>query len=104
MLGHCPEGKRSENAQEGGDRRTAHEQEARGEGEVDRDVLADAEREQNAGGCAGADDGAAGSDRTTPAAADKQITESAVVGENESPSAVSRAALPKARVDQQASK
>ena len=40
----------------------------------------------------------------TPAAAERQITESAVVGEKENPSAVSRAALPKARVDQQANR
>ena len=40
----------------------------------------------------------------TPAAAPRQITDSAIVGENESPSAVSRAALPKARVDQQANR
>ena len=38
----------------------------------------------------------------TPAAALRQITASAASGENESPSALSRAALPNARADQQA--
>ena len=38
----------------------------------------------------------------TAAAAPRQISDSAIVGENESPSAASSAALPNARDDQQA--
>ena len=95
-------GKRPECAHQSGNGRTRNEEKTGREREVDRHVPADAEREQDPRGraptFATAPPALIG---TTPAAALRQRTVSAIVGENSNPRALSSSAVPAARVVQQ---